>query len=158
MKWTFYLCLITILLLTSSSHAEFQINTHTTNNQTFPDMAMDANENFIAVWSSYRQDSDSGGIFAQLFDANNLPEGSEFQVNTETAGNQTRPSVAMDAAGNFIVVWEGPNSVADTNEDVFAQRFDSTGQPLGTQFIVNNSTFSRLQNPKVSMNKFGKFV
>ena len=31
--------------------------------------------------------------------------GSEFQVNTTTAGYQAKPYVASDAAGNFVVVW-----------------------------------------------------
>ena len=34
------------------------------------------------------------------------PLGAEFQVNTYTTSNQELPSVATDANGNFVVVWE----------------------------------------------------
>ena len=31
--------------------------------------------------------------------------GNEFQVNTTSAGNQGSPSIAVDAQGNYVVVW-----------------------------------------------------
>jgi hypothetical protein len=34
------------------------------------------------------------------------PVGDEMAVNTFTTGSQSSPSVAGDASGNFIVVWE----------------------------------------------------
>lgn len=33
------------------------------------------------------------------------PMGSEFRVNTQAAENQTQPGVAMDEAGNFVIIW-----------------------------------------------------
>jgi hypothetical protein len=36
-----------------------------------------------------------------------FPAGPEFRVNTDTYSYQTHPSVARDAVGNFLVVWEG---------------------------------------------------
>ena len=30
----------------------------------------------------------------------------EFRVNTYTTGGQSRPSAAMDAGGNFVIVWQ----------------------------------------------------
>ena len=37
------------------------------------------------------------------------PNGVEFQVNTYTTDYQIAPSVASDAAGNFVVVWADSN-------------------------------------------------
>ncbi|MGL4462065.1 MAG: hypothetical protein ACRC1K_07920, partial [Planctomycetia bacterium] len=34
------------------------------------------------------------------------PAGVEFQVNTFTTNNQSQPSVAMDADGDFVVAWQ----------------------------------------------------
>jgi len=39
--------------------------------------------------------------------------GSEFQVNTYTTGAQYFPSVAMDATGNFVVVWTSSGQDGD---------------------------------------------
>ena len=38
------------------------------------------------------------------------PLGSEFQVNTYTTNSQNNPSVAVDADGDFVVVWESDES------------------------------------------------
>ena len=90
--------------LASSSVAEFQVNTHTVWDQKDAAIAMDSFGNFVVVWSSYRQDGNSNGIFGQRFDPNCNPIGSEFQIKT-TYGNQTASSVAMNAVGNFVVAW-----------------------------------------------------
>ena len=59
-----------------------------------------------------------------------VPVGPEFQVNTYETGQQSGPAVAMDGLGGFVVVWDGPG-VDARNKEVFAQRFDSAGTPLG---------------------------
>ena len=45
------------------------------------------------------------GISTTLLSAQPAPTGPEFQVNTYTTLWQKDPSVAMDDAGNFVVVW-----------------------------------------------------
>jgi hypothetical protein len=158
MKQTLVLYLVIASIFASASGTEFQVNTHTSNKQENAAMAMDANGNFVVVWSSYLQDSSSNGIFGQRFKADGSPIGGEFQVNTTTSGNQTEPSVAMDAAGNFVVVWQGPQAIGDANEDIFAQRFEPNGQLVGGEFHVNNNPNGKQLHPKVAMSKTGAFV
>ena len=60
------------------------------------------------------------------------------QVNTEVlemAG--TRPAVAMDANGDYVVVW---TSSYNGNEDIEAQQFNQYGQPMRSEFQVNVGT------------------
>ena len=57
------------------------------------------------VWSG-RGQGDSDGIFGQRFDSAGNALGSEFRVNSTTGNVQQYPSVASDASGNFVVVWE----------------------------------------------------
>src|SRR5688572_15852662 len=83
---------------------EFHVNTHTTDSQVFADVAADADGDFIVVWRSDNQDGNLGGIYAQRYNAAGAKQGDEFRVNTVTTGNQMNPSVAMDDAGNFVVV------------------------------------------------------
>jgi hypothetical protein len=137
------------------SHAEFQVNTYTKLNQANAALAMDAEGNFVVVWSSYGQDDSSNGIFGQRFDPNCIPIGSEFQINTTTTGNQTEPAVAMDAAGNFIVTWQGPGP---NEEDIFARCFNSSGQPMGQEFLVNSHTKNRQLYPSIATSNTGKFI
>ena len=48
--------------------------------------------------------------------------GGEFQVNTYTTSSQSGPSVAMDGAGNFVVVWQSSGQDGSSG-GVFGQRF-----------------------------------
>ena len=67
------------------------------------------------------------------------PLGPEFVVNAYTTQNQRQPSVASDAAGAFVVVWEGrgPDGAAD---GIFGQRYDAGGAVEGGEFKVNSYT------------------
>ena len=61
---------------------------------------------------------------------------SEFRVNTSTTGSQQLPSVAYDASGSFLVVWDGG---AGTVDEVQGQRYVAS-LPTGTEFRVNTFT------------------
>src|SRR6058998_937806 len=67
------------------------------------------------------------------------PLGPEFRVNTYTTNDQTQPSVAADASGNFVVVWE--RQYGYFNRQIFGQRYASSGAPLGAEFRVPTFTF-----------------
>jgi hypothetical protein len=137
--------------------AEFRVNTYTTSYQSFPSVAMDADGNFVITWESNLQDGDGIGVYAQRYDSEGNPVGSELQVNTHTISDQDSPSVAIDANGNFVVAWE--SNMQDGNYyGVYAQRYDSTGNPVGTEFQVNTYTISNQSAPSVAMDADGNFV
>ncbi|MFO1430156.1 MAG: hypothetical protein U1F76_08460 [Candidatus Competibacteraceae bacterium] len=140
---------------------EFQVNTYTTNEQQAPAMAMDADGDFVVVWQSNGQDGDGYGIFAQRYNATGIPQESgnppkfEFPVNTITSSNQQYPAIAMDADGDFVVVWQGPQIVSD----IYARRYDKNGNDLNTpEFRVNTTTTGRQWYPAVAMDAAGDFV
>jgi hypothetical protein len=138
--------------------AEFQVNTHTTGDQKNTDIAADPLGGFVVVWSSYGQDGSSNGVFAQRFDPNSSPIGEESQINVASSGNQTEPAVAMDAAAGFVVTWQGPGTLEQDREDIFARRFDPNREPLGDDFLVNSLTVDRQRYPSVALNNDGTFV
>jgi len=150
--------LVITLILASAYGTEFQVNTHTSSDQDSVAIAMAPAGNLIVVWESYGQDGSSNGIYGQRFDPNCEPVGKEFQINTETASNQTAPSVATDAAGNFVVTWYGPSNPDISGDDIFAQRFDPNAQPVGIEFRVNTTTNNNQLNPSVAMNNDGDFI
>lgn len=150
--------LVILSVLAVSTQAEFQVNSYTTSFQRDPAIAIDGADNFIVVWNSYGQDSNSGGIFGQRFEADGEPADGEFPINSIISGNQRKPSVATDDTGNFVVVWQGPHSSQEEAEDIFARRFYANGQPIDEEFIVNSYTDNRQIYPKVAMNKSGAFA
>jgi hypothetical protein len=136
---------------------EFQVNTYTTDRQSIPRVAMDPVGNFVVVWASNTQDGSGDGIFGQRYDAAGGPVGGEFRVNTYTTSDQYRPRVAMDAAGNFVVVWQSRTQDGDSY-GIFGQRYDAAGAPVGVEFQVNTYTTDDQSPSDVAMDPVGNFV
>ena len=85
------------------------------------------------------------------------PLGPEFRVNTYTTGYQLSPSVASDAAGNFVVFWDSfRGQDGSVPLGIFGQRYASSGTPLGPEFRVN--TYTRAADPSVAADSSGNFV
>ncbi|MCA8995628.1 MAG: VCBS repeat-containing protein [Planctomycetaceae bacterium] len=119
---------------------------------------VDGDGNYVVVWESYGDDGSGMGVFARRFDSSGMPLGDRFQVNETTAGNQGRPEVAVDAAGNFIVVWQAAAQDGD-GYGVFARRYDAMENPLTSEFQVNTSTTGSQGNPTVAVDTdSGEFV
>jgi hypothetical protein len=137
--------------------AEFRANTYTTGFQIVPAVASDPSGNFVVVWTNSVQDGSSNGIFGQRFTSSGAPAGPEFRVNTYTSLSQGLPSVAVDSAGNFVVAW---NSQFQDGSylGVFAQRYASTGEPIGPEFRVNTFTPFDQTAPSVGTDPTGNFV
>jgi hypothetical protein len=137
--------------------SEFRVNTYTSNAQYNPSVASDSAGNFVVAWQSYTQDGSLSGVYAQRFGGAGNPLGAEFRVNTYTTGYQFFPSIAADAAGNFVVSWT--DTVQDGNASaVFAQRFASSGAPLGGEFRVNTFTTGYQYRSAVAEDPSGNFV
>jgi acetyltransferase-like isoleucine patch superfamily enzyme len=137
--------------------SEFLVNTYTYHEQRNPSVAMDEDGDFVITWQSYMQDSSENGVYAQRFDSSGNPMGSEFQVNTYTPSSQSGPSVAMDKDGDFVITW---NSYLQdgSGSGVYAQRFDSSGNPVGSEFRVNTYILGGQADPSVAMDADGSFV
>ena len=136
---------------------EFQVNSFTTGDQAASAIAMDADGDFVAVWSSYGQDGDGWGVFAQRYDAAGAPQGPEIQVNSTTVGHQALGRVAMDADGDFVVVWE-PFVAGYLDPSIFARRYNALGEPQGPEFQVNTATGFLEADSAIAMDGDGDFV
>jgi hypothetical protein len=109
------------------------------------------------VWTGNVQEGSADGVFGERFSSSGAPAGPEFRVNTYTSNSQGLASVAVDSAGNFVVAW---NSQFQDGSyfGIFAQRYASTGEPVGPEFRVNTSTPANQTWPSVSTDPNGNFV
>jgi hypothetical protein len=137
--------------------SEFQINTMTAGDQRHAATARDPAGNFVVVWESDGQDGSGWGIFGQRFDAAGNAVGGEFQINTTTSGDQRGASVAIDAAGNFVVTWSSDGQDG-SGWGVYGRRFDAAGTALGSEFLVNTYTTGNQQQASVAANADGQFA
>jgi len=138
---------------------EFQVNTYTDHYQAYPSIAAAASGDFIVAWESYAQDGSGAGVYAQRYDAAGATANGEFRVNTTTAEDQFAPSVAIGAAGDFIVAWTNFDPFAPSDGvNVRAQRYSAGGAPLAGEFQVSASPTHDAAYPSVTALASGGFV
>jgi hypothetical protein len=105
---------------------EFRVNTHTTSDQSLPDVSFAAGGSFLVLWQSDLQDGSATGIYAAKF-------GSEFRVNTYTAGPQTGPGIAFAGWPSWLSPWTSAQD-PDGSLGIYAQPW--TDLPVELQTFV----------------------
>jgi hypothetical protein len=141
-----------------NGQTDFLINTTLPGNHLDPGVAADGQGNFVVAWDGFNPANGTTDIFAQRYHADGSPNGGEFVVNTTTAGTQQFPKVAADAAGDFVVVWTGPNP-ATGKTDIWGRRFDSNGNPVTpTDVLLDPTTEGLDSGARVAMSGDGTLV
>lgn len=113
-------------------------------NNTNPAIAVNGAGLAIAVW----QHEQSGNIYGRLAQLGTGRLGDHFQINSGV-GTMENPAVAMDASGNFMVVWDGPGQGG--HRDVFLRRFNSDGSPLGVDISIGANSNYDDTHPALAM-------
>ncbi len=145
----------------SPNGPDFQVNTYSSGSQELPSVAADDRGGFVVVWqSSGSPGTDASGwsVQARRFDPWGTPAGPQVQVNSYTTGDQTRPAVAYDGQGGFVVVWESYPGDPASVETIQARRLDGTGAPAGPEFQVAPVAAGVQHLPTVAADAQGRFV
>ncbi|WP_417525568.1 beta strand repeat-containing protein, partial [Marinovum sp.] len=117
---------------------EVQVNTFPTGNQNDSAIAALTDGGYISVWESINQDNtgdNDGGIFAQRYNADGVPVGGEFQVNTTVSATQFEPEVAGLSDGGWVIVWRDDNGTT-----IKLDRYDASGNRTVTEQVVPTNT------------------
>ncbi|MCP5224097.1 MAG: cadherin-like domain-containing protein [Thauera sp.] len=140
--------------------AEFQVNTYTQSSQYEPELASLANGGFVVVWRSSGQDGSGESVHAQIYGADGLPVGGEFQVNTTTVYSQYEPAVVGLSDGSFVVAYRSDYTDASASyaQDVLAKRYAADGTLLADEFTLNTTVSGTQFNPRLAALPGGKFV
>ena len=133
--------------------SEFRVNTATPNAQDNASIGADGAGNFVVVWET----GTGQDVLGQRFNAAAAPLGPEFRVNSYVPGQQVAPAVAVDASGNFLVVWSSYTQDGSSG-GVFGQRYASSGAPIGPEFRVNTYTTNSQRMPSAAAEPSGSFV
>jgi len=130
---------------------EVHINTTTVGPQDFPQIFGVPDGGYLAVWEGSGP-GDDYGIFTQRFNSAGAKVGVETLVNTPSAEIQSEHMVAVQANGNYLLIWESyPNTVTGVEQrDVFSQLYNSAGGKIGAQTRVNTTTPGGQGEPHVS--------
>jgi hypothetical protein len=133
------------------------VNVGATGQQRRPAIAMRPNGDFVVVWEDDVNQNGRYQIKARGFRADGTQLFAQRTINATAAGQQLRPAVAMDPAGNFVVVWQDDHN----NNGIYqikARGFDAGGAPRIAQFTVNTTSQGRQLSPDIAMRPNGDFV
>ena len=137
---------------------EFQVNTSTVGSQSNPKIALDATGGFVVTWQDDTTDGSGLGVYAQVFDSAGTKVGAEIQVSETTALDQQTAEVARLPSGEFAVVWFSQNQDDDGTSGVYGRRFDATGNAMGGEFAIHETTAGVQRRPNVELNAAGQGV
>ena len=132
---------------------QFILTDNTAGYQHHPVVTALSDGKFVATWQANA--TNQYKIYSKIFDSNNNPLSAEFMVNTSTSGMQHHADTAKLSNGDFVVSW------VDTGQQstgVYGQRFDASGNKLGSEFQINTYTTLDQQEPAVTALKDGGFV
>jgi Ca2+-binding RTX toxin-like protein len=134
-------------------------STTTAGNQDGGQVTFLSDGRFVIVWrdaSATGGDTSGTAIRGRAFNPDGTPSGAEFLVNASTAGNQSSPTLFALPSGGFVVAWT--DSPVAGEADVRAQRFDSTGAPVGAEILVNTRVSGLQNGPSGAALADGSFV
>ncbi len=116
-----------------------QINTNDINSQSYPRVAVSADNTFLVVWESLENDPLRVMIRSQAFTANGQPSGLEQVVNNILTGKSggVYLDVAALVGGGYVVVWQSGAAGDDTGNNIQGRRIGTNGVPLASQFPVS---------------------
>jgi Ca2+-binding RTX toxin-like protein len=147
----------------SPSGTEFLVNTTTTGDQHEPTITALADGRFVVAWTDLSLtggDTSGYAVRAQVFNAEGIPSGAEFLVNTTTSSSQFQPTITALADGRFVVAWSDLSLTGGDTSDyaIRAQVFNADGSPSGTEFLVNTATASSQYQQTITALADGRFV
>jgi hypothetical protein len=140
----------------------FKVNDdQTENDQWPPSISGDNSGNFVITWIDGRHQDQYGrnwDVYAQRYSSDGSAIGANFKVNDDTGiADQITAFISTDNSGNFVIAWSDYRDNRDY-PDIYAQRFSSDGNPLGTNFKVNNNPSGSRGSSSICTEANGNFV
>jgi len=107
--------------------------------------------NRLVAWSAPGPDGATLGIFGQVYSADGLTAGDQFQIDPARAGNQHSAAMAPSGAGGFVVVWiSETGSKSRAEGDVVGVWLEPDGAPGSAPFQVNSAPFAEIDEVVVA--------
>lgn len=143
---------------------EVVVNSQTSADQRFADVAGLKDGGFVITWSDAAGDRISAGdtygwgVRAQIFSAAGSPVGGEISVNTSTLGFELYPTVAALEGGGFVISWANSVPGRSTLDDIRLQAFDATGIKVAPERTLSSAPGSRDYYPDIAATDDGGFL
>jgi len=136
---------------------EFKVNTSEADVDNWtPAVAIAPSGNCIVAWVTAK-DGDCD-IAARMFNRQGQPLTEEFAVNASSPpAAQSMPSIAMNSAGDFVIVWTSWSGVCYIGSSyVLGRMYRADATPRGEEFLIG--AHSNADWPDVVMENSGGFI
>lgn len=138
---------------------EFQVNTTTSSNQVRSDLTGLRDGGWVVTWTDFTADGSSLGIYQQRYSALGIRVGEETLVNASTDGDQDNSDVTALDNGGWVVAWASAHpGPTPTDREIFFQRYNANGDPVGGETQVSFGTGDREDAPAITTLANGDFV
>ncbi len=121
-----------------------------TGNVVMDGLCIRPDKTLLMTWTSGQD------VYAQIFDINLQPIGTQTRLNTYLTGNQEYCLARVDAEGNFVAVWESDGQDG-SGMGIYGRRFDKNLNPLGGEFAITTNTVGNQFEPQVAVTDNGRF-
>jgi hypothetical protein len=136
----------------------YRVNDTALPEQYAPAIAIDPTGEVWIVWQDFRTSGypTNGDIFMQRIDAEGAAFGPNIKVNTDGGVvTQKEPAIAIGEV-EVLILW---SDLRRGEWDIYAQRFDHGGNPLGTNYRLNDETTPAPQHaPQACVLSDGRFA
>ncbi|MDH5766273.1 MAG: hypothetical protein OEZ38_09680 [Gammaproteobacteria bacterium] len=115
--------------------------------QSLPTVAYNpVHDQFLVTWSDVRYNSKTDvDIYGRILDAQGKPVSDDIVISNHKGG-QGRSSVAFDPVNKqYLVVWSDWRNANTIDSDIYAQRINFDGKPIGKNFAITNLRTSQKQ-------------
>jgi hypothetical protein len=139
--------------------ADFVVNATTQGLQFRPDITALADGRFVVAWTDLSETGADTSFYAaraQMFNADGSRSGSEFLVNTTTAGSQVNPVIAALSDGRFVAAWQ--STVGPAKSDVRVQVFKADGTRDGGEISLDRPDSITQFSPTITTLPDGRLV
>jgi hypothetical protein len=141
----------------SGLFSSFRVNQNGVGHQERPQVSLLNGGGAVFVWHGAQ--SGRKHIYARFLSPTNTWITGDILVNTYTNTFQHNPVVATLTGGNVAIVWSSFNQLNSTSmEDIYAQILSPTGQKVGGEFLVNQTTNYNQRTPALAALSGGGFV
>ncbi len=126
--------------------SNWRLNEDTTHGcMNMPAVDSDSTGNFTITYIQ------QGNVIARRFNKYGVPLGPSFIVNTSS--NCSYPAIRMTNEGRFVVTW-----FKNDEYRIYGQIYNREGNPIGTNFLVSDSTLNYGTIPDVAVKNNGEFI
>lgn len=76
----------------------------------------------------------------------------------ESGHDQNSPKIAVKSDGSFVATWASSGGQDGNLYGVYARRFDSSGDPIANELLVNTETDDHQLAPDIAMDSYGNYI